>query len=234
MIDEVQATLHVLREASRRSTLVCTFALAAGVIMIPLSYRGGMTRLDRWMLLGAGIVYVGAAAIRVARGLATERQLDAEERFVRSARRDGINAPVKIGRPSALVQAVRRAQSAPTAERRRALRLAVRRGTQALTAPPGSMAVPALIVLGGLWIRVAVVTAGQRGYPLFLAVTAVLAVLLVLETYLFLLRRRLRTELSVLTDRVVAWWSAEQAVSGDPSFSHEIVYRDVADRLGLA
>jgi hypothetical protein len=234
MIEEILATLHTLRDASRRSTLVCTLALAAGVIMIPLSYRGGVSVLDRWLLLGAGVAYVTAAALRVSRGLQMERQLDSEERFVRLAGRDGMSTPIKIGRPSTLVQAMRRAQSVPAPERRRALRGALRRSTQRLAVPPPSVALPALILLAALWIRIALVAGDQRSLLLFVAVIAVLSALLALEISLLVTRHRLQANLSVLVDHVISWWAAEQTESGRQSFRHEIFYRDVAERLGLA
>lgn len=213
---------------------MCAFALAAGVLMMPLAYRGGAGRLEGWFLVGACVVYVFVAAFRVARGLGVERQLDVEERFVQSARRNGLSARVKIGRPSTLVQAIRRIESVPAPEQRRALRGALRRSTQRLSVRPGVIAVPALIVLGGLWVRVVLAAGGQTGYLLLLAVVVVLFVLLALEAYIFALSRRLRTHLSVLMSRVVSWWAREQAESGLPSFTHVVLYRDVTDRLGIA
>jgi hypothetical protein len=96
------------------------------------------------------------------------------------------------------------------------------------------VALPALILLAALWIRIALVAGDQRSLLLFVAVIAVLSALLALEISLLVTRHRLQANLSVLVDHVISWWAAEQTESGRQSFRHEIFYRDVAERLGLA
>lgn len=234
MTSSILRTLHVLRVASRRSTLVGTVALAAGVVMIPLSYRGGVNPWDRWALLGGVLAYVAICGYRIASGLRIERTLESEERQVRLAEREGLSAALKIGRGSGLFQAMEAVRAVDAVDRRQALRMALRRLTGPWAGPRTSPAVAVLIVVGVLWGRIALDTPASRYLPLLVAVLIILVILLACEAWLTAARRTVRGDAARLADLTVRWWALHQAEHSGAPFLHQVYYRDVTDRLGLS